>query len=73
MAIELTIVYEHDEDTGWWTSSIPEVPGAISQGRSRDEAREMALDALRELSLARRELILKQNPNADTEPIDLAS
>ncbi len=43
--LQLTIVYEDAED-GWIVASIPEVPGAHSQGRSRSEARENVIDAL---------------------------
>lgn len=43
--LHLTIVYEEGDD-GWIVVSIPEVPGVLSQGRTKDEAREMALDAL---------------------------
>ena len=44
----LTIVYVQDE-TGMYTASIPEVPGAVSCGSTIEEAREMVLDALAEL------------------------
>ena len=37
-SLQVTIVYEEGED-GWIVASIPEVPGAHSQGRTRDEAR----------------------------------
>jgi predicted RNase H-like HicB family nuclease len=44
--LHLTILYEEGDD-GWIVSSIPEVPGVLShQGRTKEEAREMALDAL---------------------------
>ena len=43
--LHLTILYE-EGDEGWIVSSIPEVPGVLSQGRTKEEAREMALDAL---------------------------
>jgi predicted RNase H-like HicB family nuclease len=43
--VDLTILYE-DGDEGWIVASIPAVPGALSQGRNRDEARENVLDAL---------------------------
>jgi predicted RNase H-like HicB family nuclease len=43
--LNLTIVYEPDED-GWIMVSIPEVPGVLSQGRTREEARENVIDAL---------------------------
>lgn len=44
--LTLTIVFE-DAGDGWIVASIPEVPGASSQGRTRDEARENVIDALR--------------------------
>jgi predicted RNase H-like HicB family nuclease len=43
--LRLTIVYEDGGD-GWIVASVPEVPGAHSQGRSREEARENMIDAL---------------------------
>jgi predicted RNase H-like HicB family nuclease len=43
--LDLTIVYEDGED-GFIVSSIPAVPGVLSQGRTREEARENVLDAL---------------------------
>jgi predicted RNase H-like HicB family nuclease len=43
--LNLTIVYEPDED-GWIMVSIPEIPGVLSQGRTRQEARENIIDAL---------------------------
>jgi predicted RNase H-like HicB family nuclease len=51
---KITIVYQQNAD-GWITSSIPEYPGAISQGKTHLEARDMVLDALNELMLAGRE------------------
>jgi predicted RNase H-like HicB family nuclease len=43
--MDLTIVYE-DGDDGWIVASIPAVPGVLSQGRTRAEARGNVLDAL---------------------------
>lgn len=43
--IRLTIVYE-DAGDGWIMATIPEVGGAISQGRTRVEARSNVIDAL---------------------------
>jgi predicted RNase H-like HicB family nuclease len=43
--MDLTIVYE-DGDDSWIVASIPAVPGVLSQGRPREEARENVLDAL---------------------------
>jgi predicted RNase H-like HicB family nuclease len=50
MTISFTVVYEDGGD-GWVTARILEKPAAISQGRSREEARENVRDALRELLL----------------------
>lgn len=44
-SLRVTIVYEDGEDG--WIASIPEVPGANSQGRTREEARANVIDALR--------------------------
>jgi predicted RNase H-like HicB family nuclease len=43
--VSLTIHFE-DAGDGWVLASIPEVPGAISQGRTRAEARQNVIDAL---------------------------
>ncbi len=45
-SLELTIVYEPGDD-GWVVASVPEVPGVHSQGKTREEARENVIDALR--------------------------
>ena len=55
---------------GGFTAFIPEVPGAISEGETMDEAREMVLDALRELIDFRREEALKATgPDATIEHV----
>lgn len=43
--LQLTIVYE-DGDDSWIIASIPEVPGTVSQGITREDARENVIDAL---------------------------
>ena len=43
----LTIAYEEADEGGWIVAQVVEVPSAISQGRSREEARENVIDALR--------------------------
>lgn len=43
--LDLTIVYEDGEE-GWVIAQIPAVPGVLSQGRDKVEARENVLDAL---------------------------
>jgi predicted RNase H-like HicB family nuclease len=50
----LTAIYEYTED-GWWVVSVPEIPGAVSQGRTLDEARAMIKDTVRMLLKVRRE------------------
>lgn len=50
-ALHLTVVYE-DAGEGWIMASIPELPGVLTQGRTREEARFMVRDALREMLLA---------------------
>ncbi len=44
-SLQLTIVYQAGDD-GWIIASIPEVPGTMSQGRTREEARASVIDAL---------------------------
>jgi predicted RNase H-like HicB family nuclease len=50
--LRLTITYEEPDEEGWIIAQVVEVPGAVSQRRTRQEARENVLDALR-LMLAR--------------------
>ena len=45
--LRLTITYEEPDEEGWIVARIVEVPGAFSQGRDREEARENVIDALR--------------------------
>ena len=56
MKLDVTALYEKTDD-GWWVAIAPEIPGAHSQGKTLEEAREMLADAIRELSLARREML----------------
>ena len=58
MQTQFTIIYEVAEEGGY-TAYIPEVPGAISEGETLDEAREMVMSALEELLEARRDLGLE--------------
>jgi predicted RNase H-like HicB family nuclease len=74
--LNLTIVYEPGDD-GWITVSIPEVPGVLSQGRTRTEAREMILSALNDWLrfYVEDQSGKKQDPipaEADTEPVHLS-
>jgi predicted RNase H-like HicB family nuclease len=45
--LRMTIAYEEPDEQGWIVARIVEVPGALSQGRTREEARENVIDALR--------------------------
>ena len=45
--LRLTITFEEPDEAGWIVASVIEVPGAVSQGRSRAEARANLIDALR--------------------------
>ena len=63
-----TAIYEHTDD-GWWIVSVPEIPGAHSQGRTREEAREMIQDAVRLLLEVRREDAEREASEAGKEVI----
>ena len=45
--LRLTITYDEPDEDGWIVARVVEVPGAISQGRTSEEARGNVLDALR--------------------------
>jgi predicted RNase H-like HicB family nuclease len=43
--LRITVRYS-DAGDGWVTAQVAEVPGAISQGKTREEARTNVIDAL---------------------------
>jgi predicted RNase H-like HicB family nuclease len=45
--LRLTITYDEPDEDGWTVARVHGVPGAISEGRTRGEARENVIDALR--------------------------
>ncbi|MGA9874366.1 MAG: type II toxin-antitoxin system HicB family antitoxin [Solirubrobacteraceae bacterium] len=45
-SIDFTIAFDEPDEGGWIVARVLEVPGALSQGRTRAEARENVLDAL---------------------------
>ncbi len=45
--LRMTIAYEEPDEDGWIVARVVEVPGAISQGKTRREARDNVVDALR--------------------------
>ena len=67
--LRLTIAFDEPDEQGWIVARVVEVPGALSQGRTREEARENVIDALR--------LMLTPDDDdpsvsgARTEPLDL--
>jgi predicted RNase H-like HicB family nuclease len=64
--LRLTITYDEPDEDGWIVARVVQVPGAISQGRTREEARENVIDALR--------LVLSPDDDTDTgssEPLEL--
>jgi predicted RNase H-like HicB family nuclease len=68
-SLRLTIVDEPGED-GRVLASVAEVPGAHSQGKTREEARSNVIDALRGIL----ELRFGEHPAqlvADSEPLEL--
>ena len=58
-ALRFTIRYS-DGGEGWVMAQVEEVPGALSQGRTREEARQNVIDALR--------LMLKPEPDHTVDP-----
>ena len=62
--MELTAIYEEvpPGEGGGYVAYVEELPGAISQGESLEEARENLRDAIRELLRAHRELSGEREP-----------
>lgn len=44
--LRMTIIFDEPDEEGWTVARVVEVPGALSQGKTREEARENVLDAL---------------------------
>jgi predicted RNase H-like HicB family nuclease len=45
-SVDFTIAFDSPDEGGWIVARVLEVPGAMSQGRTREEARENVLGAL---------------------------
>lgn len=56
---EYTVVYQPIED-GWIMATVPELPGAVTQGRTMKEAREMIKEAVELLLESYRENTAKE-------------
>lgn len=65
-SIDFTISFEAPDEQGWIVARVLEVPGAISQGRTREEARDNVLDALQTV-LTPDEDLAGKTPDADRE------
>ena len=65
-SVDFTIAFDEPDEGGWIVARVLEVPGALSQGRTREEARENVLDALRTVLTPDEELAGGQ-PKADFE------
>jgi predicted RNase H-like HicB family nuclease len=73
VGVTLTLILEEGED-GFWIATIPEVPGAFSQGKTKAQARKNVIEAMQELMQARRELAMRdQNPNRIVESLPLSA
>jgi predicted RNase H-like HicB family nuclease len=48
--IEYKAAYYHERDCGWYTASILDFPGVLSQGKTLGQARRLLADALREMA-----------------------
>lgn len=55
-SVDFTISFDSPDEEGWIVVRVLEVPGVTSQGRTRKEARENALDALRTVLIPDEEL-----------------
>ncbi|HEX6587274.1 MAG TPA: type II toxin-antitoxin system HicB family antitoxin [Solirubrobacterales bacterium] len=62
--LQLTISYEPNGEGGY-LARVREVPGVLSEGSTRADAREMVLDALREVVLSHLE-----HPEPDTGDLE---
>jgi predicted RNase H-like HicB family nuclease len=65
--LQMTITYDEPDEDGWIVARVVEVPGAISQGRTREEARENVVDAL-QLMLAPRRCERRRRPQRAARP-----
>ena len=74
MKREFTVIYTPIED-GWIMAKVPELPGAVTQGRDMDEAREMIQEAIELLLQSYSENAAKDAPSGaiwETLSVDVA-
>ncbi|MFT5491578.1 MAG: putative RNase H-like HicB family nuclease [Limisphaerales bacterium] len=71
--MKLTAVFV-PADEGGFTAFVEEIPGAITQGETIEEARENLQDALRMVLECNRELAREQEPDTSVrESLEIAS
>ena len=61
-----TAILLFNPDDGWWTATCAEIPAAITQGRSEDEARENLKDAIGLVLETPREQAMKEGGGTAT-------
>jgi predicted RNase H-like HicB family nuclease len=74
MKRDFTVVYTPIED-GWIMATLPELPGAVSQGRDLNEARALIQEAVELLLQSYRENAAKDAPSGaiwETLSVDVA-
>ena len=70
MRHEFTAVFEHDAD--WFIAYCPEIPGANGQGRTKEEARQSLVEAIKLILEDRRQDALRGVPaDAEAETVTL--
>jgi predicted RNase H-like HicB family nuclease len=71
---QYTAILTYCSEDGWWTATCAEVPAAITQGRSIEEARENLRDAIALVIDTQREAAMKDaGASATVEPILVAA
>jgi predicted RNase H-like HicB family nuclease len=65
-SVDFTLAFEGPDAEGWIVARVLELPGALSQGRTREEGRINVLDALRTV-LTPYEELAGQQVTADLE------
>jgi predicted RNase H-like HicB family nuclease len=71
MKREYTVVYQEIED-GWIMATVPELPGAVTQGKTLKEARMMIKEAVELLVESYRAHAAKETPkNATWETLTI--
>lgn len=69
--VRLTVRYT-DAGNGWVTAQVAEIPAAISEGRTRAEARDNVLDALQVVLTPDEEFAGAQATDSDTLTLTVA-